>query len=77
LLSRVGVKLNDRIRDDVIKKCDVKEDVASKEKLSFVEFTDVERIDERRSIKEICKADFDGNAVTGRRTCMLIELGQF
>jgi hypothetical protein len=51
----IGVKLSDRVRNDVIKEeCGAKEDVVTKiEKNMLRWFSHVERMDERRLTKEI------------------------
>jgi hypothetical protein len=57
--SMIGVKLSDRVRNDVIRQeCVVKEDEVTKiEKNMLRWFGHVERMDERRLTKEIYKAD--------------------
>jgi hypothetical protein len=68
LRSMIGVKLNDRVRDEAIKEeCDVKEDVVTKiEKNMLRWFGHVERMEERRLTDEIHEADVGGNAGRGR-----------
>jgi hypothetical protein len=55
LRSMIGVKLSDRVRNEVIReKCGVKEDVVTKvEKNMLRWFGHVQRMDERRLTKEI------------------------
>jgi hypothetical protein len=64
----IGVKLSDRVRNDVIREeCGVKEDVVTKiEKNMLIWFGHLERLDERRLTKEIYKANLGGIAGRGR-----------
>jgi hypothetical protein len=68
LRSMIGVKLSDRVRNEVIRKdYGVKEDVVTKIENNMLRwFGHVERMDERRLTKEIYEADVGGNAGTGR-----------
>jgi hypothetical protein len=77
--SLIGVKLSDRVRNEVIRKeCGVKEDVVTKiEKNMLRWFGHVERMDERRFTKEIYEAHVGGNAGKGKpRRTFLDQIGE-
>jgi hypothetical protein len=78
LRSMIGVKLSDKVKNDVIREeCGVKEDVVTKIKKNMLRwFGHVEKMDERRLTKEIYKADLGGNAERGRlRRIFLDQIG--
>jgi hypothetical protein len=77
--SMIGVKLSDRVRNEVIREeCGVKEDVVTKiEKNMMRWFGHAERMDKRRLSNEIYEADVGGNAGRERpRRTLLDKIGE-
>jgi hypothetical protein len=79
LRSVIGVKLSDRVWNDVIREeCDVKEDVVTKIEKNMLRWSGhLERRDERRLTKDIYNADLGGIARRARpRRTFLDQIGE-
>jgi hypothetical protein len=67
LRSNIGVKLSNRVRNEVIREeCGVKKDVVINIEKNMLRCVHVERMVETRLTKEIYEADLRGNAGRGR-----------